>query len=147
MWLFYYFYLKGIICFKSKSPCFLFQTKIWTLIKTKWNLKWKIPYAILERWALCFSSHRDQELKVKLWWVGALSWKNSTFFERLFCLKKVLCFIAMYIVFNRFSKCIYFNILKNTFNFIHFSCFFLKSLKTFSVSLNYDSFSSFIRFI
>ena len=41
------------------------------LIKAKRNQKWKIPHTLLERWAFWFSSCKDGELNVNLWWVRA----------------------------------------------------------------------------
>ena len=49
---------------------------------------------VLKRWTLCFSSYRDYELKVKLWWVGASEGKESAFFETLILSEgKVLTFV------------------------------------------------------
>ena len=54
--------------FKSKKPCILLNKNInFNENETKW--KWKIPYTVLERWTLCFSSCENHKLKVKLWWV------------------------------------------------------------------------------
>ena len=50
------------------------------LIKTKRNRKWKIPYTVLERRTLCFSSYKNRKLKVKLWWVEARERKKRAFF-------------------------------------------------------------------
>ena len=50
------------------------------LIKTKRNRKWKIPYTVLERRTLCFSSYKNRKLKVKLWWVEARERKMRAFF-------------------------------------------------------------------
>ena len=48
-----------------------YWAKIYTLIKTRRNRKCKILHTVLARWTLCFSSYKNCELKVKLWWVGA----------------------------------------------------------------------------
>ena len=81
-WLFYYFYFGrtyGVL--KSKSPSHVFcWRKIWTLIKTRWNRKWKIPHTVFERWNRSFSSYKNCESKVKLYWVGACARKKSAFF-------------------------------------------------------------------
>ena len=58
-------------------------TKIWTLIKTKRNRKWKTPHAILERRTLCFSSYKNRKLNVQLWGVGAHGRKKTPFFVPL----------------------------------------------------------------
>ena len=55
-------------------------TKLQTLIITKQNRKWKTPHTVLESRTLCFSSYKNQKLKVKLWWVGARKRKKGTFF-------------------------------------------------------------------
>ena len=76
MWLFCYFHFeRNYDVLKSKSPCTLFYKK-----KTKQNVKWKIPYTVSERRTLCFSSCKNQKLKVKLWWVGARERKKRAFF-------------------------------------------------------------------
>ena len=49
------------------------------MIKRKLNRKWKIPHILLERRNLCFSSYKNLELKVKLWWVGAGERGKSAF--------------------------------------------------------------------
>ena len=36
-----------------------------TLIKTKWDRKWKIQHTVLERRTLCFTSYKNRKLKVK----------------------------------------------------------------------------------
>ena len=70
VWLFYYFYFeRNYNVLKSKSRCFL-----------KWNRKWKIQKRVLERRTLCFSSYKNRNLKVKLWWVGTRERKKSSFF-------------------------------------------------------------------
>ena len=72
--------LKGIIMFLSQivhASCWL---KIWNMIKTKRNRKWKIPQIFLERRTLYFSSYKKHELKVKLWRVEARERKKNPFF-------------------------------------------------------------------
>ena len=73
----------------------------------------KIPCTHLQRRALCFSSNRNSELKVKVWWVGA-------------CRRKKVYWIN----FQNIYTFTYQKILLHT-----LFCFFLKWLKAFSVSL------------
>ena len=40
----------------------------------------KIPHIVLERWAMCFSSHKNCGLKGKLWWDVTRERKSSAFF-------------------------------------------------------------------
>ena len=51
--------------FKVKEWCIFSKKK--TLIKTKLSRKWKIPLTVFERRTLCFSSHKNCELKVMSW--------------------------------------------------------------------------------
>ena len=82
----------------------------------RWNQKWKISHAILEGWTMCFSSYKNCELKVKLWWVGARERKMSAVFVT-FILPEGnffnICFISMYSVLNKLSEYIYFYISKD----------------------------------
>ena len=66
---------------KSKRQWF-FWTKMYTLVKMKWNLKWKIP-CTQETWTLCFSSYKNCKLKMKLCWAGARK-RNELFCSMLF---------------------------------------------------------------
>ena len=74
VWLFYYFNFESFRVLESKSRCIL------TLIKMKRNWKCKIPNTELERRSFCFSSCKNWELKVKLWWVGARERIQRAFF-------------------------------------------------------------------
>ena len=49
-------------------------------IKTIRNRKWKTLHTVLERQTLCFSSYKNRNLKVKMWWVGARERKKRVFF-------------------------------------------------------------------
>ena len=92
MWLFYYFNFEwNYDVFKLKSTC-IFWNKNKNLIKTKWYGKWKIPHTVLERQTLCFSSYKNRQLKVKLWWVVARERKT-----RAFCPKKILLTFVFYL--------------------------------------------------
>ena len=106
-------------------------------MKSKRNRKWKIPHTVLQRWTLCFSSRKNRKLKVKLWWIGARERKKRTFFVPL-----ILCEgIFLWFVFYLNVKCIeytlriYILLHIKKYYFIHLCCLFLKSSKTFSVSL------------
>ena len=50
------------LCFKVKESIDFVEEK--SLIKTKWNEKWKIPHTVLERRTLRFSSYKNHKLKV-----------------------------------------------------------------------------------
>ena len=65
-----FFFERNYDVLKSKSPCFLLN-KNTNFNKNETNRKWKTPNTVLERWTMCFSSYKNCELKVKLWWVGA----------------------------------------------------------------------------
>ena len=47
------------------------------------NQKCKIQRTVLKRPTMCFSSYKNCELKVELWWVKALERKKSKFFVTL----------------------------------------------------------------
>ena len=66
--------------FESQRVHAFCWTKIWTLIKKKWNWKWKIPHTDLERWTLCFNSSKNHKLKVKLRWVWSSRKKKEGIF-------------------------------------------------------------------
>ena len=116
--------------FKVKESIFFCWIKAKTLIKTKWNRKWKILHTVLERSTLRFSLYKNCELKLKLWWVGAhlelKSFPKEFFLTFVFYLN-VQCIewaLRMYIL-----------LLIKKHHFIHFYCLFLKPSKAFIVSL------------
>ena len=100
-------------------------------MKTKRNWKWKITHTDLERRTLFFSSCKNRQLKVKLWWVAAGKRKKS------------LCFVPFLLSEEIFFKCIvYWRHVQNIHAFTHpqilldtLFYLFLKSSKAFSVSL------------
>ena len=57
-----FLFWKELWCFKE--PMLFVEEKLITLIKTRQNRKWEIPYTLLERWTLCFSSHKNRELYI-----------------------------------------------------------------------------------
>ena len=75
--------LKVIMMFQSQRLHAFCWTKIWALIKTKRNQKWKISHTLLKRQTLCFSSYKNLKLKVKLWWVEVRKRKEKAFFVPL----------------------------------------------------------------
>ena len=126
MWLFCYFnFERSYYILKSKVSMYFIEQKHKTLIKTKQNLKLKIPHTVLEKWTLCFSSYKNQKLKVKL-----MSCKLV-----LFCLKRIFWrfVLSQCKVYWTLSEYTYFTYQKHY--FVHFCCLFLKSLKAFIVSL------------
>ena len=95
-----------------------------TLIKTKWNRKWKIPHMLLE---LCFSSCKNRELKVKLWRLTFI------FSKEIFFNISVLPKCMMYwIKFQKIDTVTCQKALLHT-----LFCLFLKSSKVFSVSFRF----------
>ena len=114
-----------------------FVRKMWTLIKTKRNRKWKISDTVLERRTLCFSLYKSRKLKVKLWWVGAYEKKMGTFYvpfilsETNFFNIRVLSQCIVYCI--HFHNIHNFTYQKTLFHILF--CLFLKSSKIFSVSL------------
>ena len=100
----------------------------------------KIPHIVLERRTLWFSSYKNRELKVKLWWVGARERKKRLFLYRLFHPKgnflRFVFYLNVYCTEYIFEIYILLHIKKH---FIHFCCLFLKSSKVFCVSLTHVS--------
>ena len=101
---------KELWHFKVKESMFFCWTKTLTLIKARWYRKSKIPHAVLEKWTLCFSSSKNCELEIKLWWVGAYERKNSAFFVTFILTEWNFfnnCFILVYGVLNKLSETSY----------------------------------------
>ena len=117
----------------------------------KWNRKWKIPYKVLERRILCFSSYlhefyvnfmfiwiyKNRKLKVKLWWVVAGEGKKREFcpvysdlkgFFNIFVLSQC---IVYWINFQNIHTFTY----QKTLLLHTLFCLFFKSSEAFSVSL------------
>ena len=92
-----------------------------------------MPYTVLERSTMCFSSYESYELKVKLWWVWACQKKECIFYNVRFFLRnffKIFCFILIYSVWNKISEYIYFCILKTLFyTFLLLTLKIVKSLQ------------------
>ena len=115
MWLFYYFsFERNYDILRSKISCFLLNRNI-NLTKTKRDRRSEIPQTLLERRTLCFTSYKNHELKVKLWWFGARQRRTSVFFKVYFVRRnffKHLCFTSLYIVFNKLSEYMHFYLSK-----------------------------------
>ena len=87
MWLFYYFYFeRNYDVLKSKSLYFLLNKNI-NFNESKMDSKMENPTYSFREMNLCFSSYKNCELKIKLWWVGACERKKSVFFV-MFILSK-----------------------------------------------------------
>ena len=110
------------------------------MIKTKRNRKWEIPYTVLERRTLCFSSYKNRKLKVKRDELELAEEKRGQFLHGLFCLKGVSLTFAFYLnvqcIENTFRIYILLHIKKHY--IIHFCCLILISSKALSVSLNHN---------
>ena len=46
---------------------------------------------------MCFSSYKNQQLKVKLWWVEARERKESVIFVTFFCPKEIILTFVIYL--------------------------------------------------
>ena len=108
--------LREIMTFYSRSVHAFYWIKISTLIKAKQNRKWKTPHTFLEGQTLCFSSYKNHQFKVKLYWVEARQIQKRAFFyccifseENFFN----ICFGSMYSVLNTLSKYTYFYLSEN----------------------------------
>ena len=89
MWIFYYFNFKrNYDVSKPTSPCILLNKTI-NLINNETKSKMEIPYTVLERQTLCFSSL-----------VGARERKRGHILHCLFCLKDI--FFKIFVL----SQCI-----------------------------------------
>ena len=108
-------------------------------MKTKRKRKWKIPYKVLERQTLCFSSNKNRKLKVKLAWARPRKRKNRAFFLP-FILSKGnffnICVLSRCLVYWIHFHNIHTFIYQKTLLHTQF-CLFLKSSKAFSVSLKW----------
>ena len=62
--------------------------------KNEMESKMEIPHTVLERRTLCFSSYKNSELKVKLWWVGACERKNRAFYVPLILSEGIFFYIC-----------------------------------------------------
>ena len=97
------------------SPIKLLSKNI-NIIKTRPNWKWKIPYTVLERWTMWFSSYKNCKLTVKLRLVGARKRRKIAFFITFIlseeCFFLHFCFVSMYSALNKLSEYIKFYLSK-----------------------------------
>ena len=97
----------------------------------KWNWKWKIPYTVLERWTLCFRSHKNCKLKVQC--DGASNRKKGIFVTFILSQEHFLTFLFYLSALNTLSEYAYTFIYQKT--LLHkLFCLFLELLEAFSVS-------------
>ena len=136
--IFYFERNYGVL--KSKSSCFtLNKNIIFNKNETKSKMK-NSTHSFSEMNLVWFSSYKNCELKIKLWWVGAHEKADCIFLtfilsERKFFNISVLPqFIVYWINFQNIHILLY---IKKHY-FIHFCCLFLKSSKGFSVSLKLE---------
>ena len=130
MWLFYYFnFERNYDVLKSKSPCILLNKNI-NFNKNETESKMKIPYIVLDKQALCFSSYKNRKLKIKLY----KRYNEKGIFFVLFILSGGnffnICFISMYGLLNTLVEYTYFYISKNITSYtflLHFKI--MESLK------------------
>ena len=66
-------------------------------MKTSQNREWKILHTVFERWALCFHSYKNRELKVKLWLAGARGIQASAFFVPFILPERHFLALAFYL--------------------------------------------------
>ena len=137
MWLFHYFnFERNYDLLKSKSPWILLNKNI-NFSKNETESKMENLQPVLERRTLRFSSFKNRKLKIKPCWAGARERKKRVFFVPFILSKgnflKNLCFISVYIVLNTIQKIHTFTYQKTLLHTL--LCLFLKSSKTFSVSL------------
>ena len=110
---------------KVKQSMHIVERKIWTLIKTKRNRKWKILLTILERQTLCFSSYKNRKLKLKLCWVGARERKKWAFFAPFILSDRNFLTFVFYLNggLNILSEYTYFYVSKNITSYTFDTCF------------------------
>ena len=71
---------KNYDVLKSKNHFFFLLNKNINFNKYEMESKMENPHTFLERRTSCFSSYKNRELKVKLWWVGAREKATSIIF-------------------------------------------------------------------
>ena len=104
----YYFYFGGNYdVLKSKSSCFLFNKNI-KFNKSKTESKMENPAHIFREVShTCFSSYKNCELKVRLWWVWARERKKSGFFVTFILSEGFFLTFECCRVLNKLSEYIY----------------------------------------
>ena len=113
VWLSYYFnFERSYDVLNSKNPFVLLNKNI---NFNKKETKSKIRQAFLERQTLCFSSCKNRNLKMKLWWFRAHERKKRLFFVPFILSERNFlrfCFNKLYSVLNTLSEYTYFYISK-----------------------------------
>ena len=84
-----------LIIFKSKSPYFLLNENI-NFGKNKTESKMENLTHSFRETNLCFSLHKNHELKVKLWWVGARERKEMHFCNAYFVQRNFFLFAFVF---------------------------------------------------
>ena len=82
---------------------------------------------------MCFSSYKNQQLKVKLWWVEARERKESVFFVTFFCPKEIILTFVIYLNVLNFQNKYTFKYHKTLLHTLF--CLFSKSPKAFKVEV------------
>ena len=118
VWLFYFFnFERNYDVLKSKRSCILLKEKI-NFIKNETESK--IENITHSFRAMCFSSYKNGESKVKLWWNRARKRKESTFFVTLILFEWnffsifVFCHFSVLKNFENIYTCTYQEILLHT---------------------------------
>ena len=119
---------------KIRGLCILLNKYV-NFNKTKRDRKWEYN-SLLERRTMCFSSYKNCELKIRLWWVASCERKKITFFE-MFIFSDWNCyniyFLFQFVVYSINSDNIYtFTYQKTLLDKLF--CLLLKSSKALSVS-------------
>ena len=93
--------------FKIKEAVIFVEKKNQNFNKNKKESKTENPIHSFRKINLCFSSYKNRELKVKLWWIGACERKKSAFFvtfilseESFFNIRVLSKFIVYWINFE-----------------------------------------------
>ena len=98
VWLFYYFnFERNYHVFKSKSSYILLNKNI-NFNKNETESKMEILHAVFERRTFCISPYKNDNLKVKLWWVGACKRKKGIFGTIYFVWRKCFLTFVFYLI-------------------------------------------------
>ena len=99
--------LKGVVTFLNQRGCDFYWKKNQNFNKNKKEPKMENPTHSFRKINLYFSSYKNCELKVKLWWIGACERKKSAFFvtfmlfgEKFFNIRVLSKFIVYWINFE-----------------------------------------------
>ena len=119
---------KELWCFKAKDLMHFVEQKH-ELQQKRNGIENEKSIHSFQRRSLCFSSHKNRKLKVKLWWVGVCERKKRAFFVPFILSEGIFFNICV------LSYCVVYWIhFQNTHAFPYFLHFYiLTSSKTFSV--------------